>query len=146
MITSNFIGRIGRGGAKVLEGRHGNFMTMDVATDIRINGETKPMWVRVRSNNPKHMGKLPQYLTQGKLIEVSGVQTEPSTWIGQDGQPRSQVVIIANTIEFVPTGRKNAEESQQAQQATNIPDPSKPNPAMPFPAQAPADDADGVPF
>ena len=151
MIKSTFIGRIGKDGARVIEGSNGNFLTMDVATDIRVSGETKPMWGRVRSNNPKHMGKLVEYLTKGKLIEISGIQTEPSVWMGKDGQPHAQVVIIANTIEFVSTAKKNGGETQEAQggqgqqtNTNNIPDPT--NPTMPFPAQAPNDNADDLPF
>ena len=75
MINSYFIGRIGKDGAKVIEGKNGNFMTMDVATDIYSQGENKAMWVRVRSNMPAHMGKLVQHLTKGKMIEVAGQQS-----------------------------------------------------------------------
>ena len=144
MINSYFIGRIGKDGAKVIEGKNGNFMTMDVATDIYSQGENKAMWVRVRSNMPAHMGKLVQHLTKGKMIEVAGQQIEPSAWNGKDGNPHAQVVILASFIKFVPFGKKQGgQDSEQEQNApeNNVPDA---NAGMPF--KAPDDKADDLPF
>lgn len=155
MIKSSFLGRIGKDGATVKEGKNGKkYLQMDVATDIRSNGETKPMWVRVKSNNPQHLGNLVQYLTKGKLVEITGTQSMPNAWIGtKDGQAHAQVVIVANTIEFVRVvGKKdNAEENTEGKEKVveqrevqNIPDTTAEN--TPFPPQAPEENTEDLPF
>lgn len=144
MVRSYFIGRIGRDGARVIEGKKGNFMTMDVATDIYSQGENKPMWVRVRSSKPNHLN-LAQYLTRGKLIEVVGSELEPSTWNDKDGNAKAQATYIADVINFVPTGRKREDgQAEQGEQAA--PTVPETNSDMPFPSQAPEDQADDLPF
>lgn len=40
-MNSHFIGRIGKDGAKVIEGKNGKFLSMDVATDYYSRGKTK---------------------------------------------------------------------------------------------------------
>ncbi len=144
MVRSYFIGRIGRDGAKIIEGSKGNFMTMDVATDIYSQGENKPMWVRVRSNKPNHLN-LAQYLTKGKLIEVVGSELEPNTWNDKDGKARAQATYIADVINFVPTGKKR-EDGQGDADSQAAPPTSNTSANMPFPAQAPEDKADDLPF
>ena len=145
---THFIGRIGKDGAKVIEGKNGSFMTVDVATDAYIKGENKTMWVRVRSGKSNHV-KLAQYLTKGKLILVEGSQTEPDTWVGSDGQPHAQVVIVADAINFIRTGRGQAQG--EGGQQTQSPVSTQPEITVetkeeqaPFPA--PADNSDDLPF
>ena len=143
MLYSNFVGRIGKDGAKVIPGAKGNFISMDVATDFYSKGENKTMWIRVRSNKDNHV-KLAEYLTKGKMILVQGQQLEDSTWIGKDGEAHSQHVIIADSIDFVRTGRKK-EDSQSEQQGQQVESaPASPTNDAPFPA--PADNGDDLPF
>lgn len=143
MLYSNFVGRIGKDGAKVIPGARGNFISMDVATDFYSKGENRTMWVRVRSNKENHV-KLAEYLTKGKLILVQGQQLEDSTWIGKDGEAHSQHVIIADSIDFVRTGRKkeDVQNDQQGQQVETMPA-SQSNDA---PSPAPDDNSDDLPF
>lgn len=143
MLYSNFVGRIGKDGAKVIPGARGNFISMDVATDFYSKGENRTMWIRVRSNKENHV-KLAEYLTKGKLILVQGQQLEDSTWIGKDGEAHSQHVIIADSIDFVRTGRKkeDAQNDQQGQQVETMPT-SQSNDA---PSPAPDDNSDDLPF
>ncbi len=102
-----FIGRIGKDGAKVIEGKNGKFfLSMDVATDYYSRGENRTLWIRVRSNIPQYVEKLAPYLTKGSLIQITGKQLEPSTWIGKDGEAHAQIVIVANFIDFVRTGKR----------------------------------------
>jgi len=116
---------------------------MDVATDFYSKGENKTMWIRVRSNKDNHV-KLAEYLTKGKMILVQGQQLEDSTWIGKDGEAHSQHVIIADSIDFVRTGRKkeDVQSEQQGQQVESAP--ASPTNDAPFPA--PADNGDDLPF
>lgn len=41
MLYSHFVGRIGKDGAKVINGKWGDFMSMDVTTDFYSKGENK---------------------------------------------------------------------------------------------------------
>lgn len=143
MLYSNFVGRIGKDGAKVILGAKGNFISMDVATDFYSKGDNKTMWIRVRSNKENHV-KLAEFLTKGKMILVQGQQLEDSTWIGKDGEAHSQHVIIADSIDFVRTGRKK-EDSQSEQQGQQVESaPASPTNDAPFPA--PTDSSDDLPF
>ena len=150
MIKSSFLGRLGSD-AKVKESKNGkSYLQMDVATDVRVKGETKAMWIRVISSEAKHMGKLLQYLMKGKLVDISGTQIEPDAWIGKDEKAHAQVVVIANSIEFPRIGNKkdNAGETPEEKvvdqkEVQNIPDTTKEN--VPFPPQAPEENED-LPF
>lgn len=113
-LYSHFVGRIGSD-AKIKPTKSGGkVLVMDVATDYYDKGENKTMWVRVISNKDRYIEKLSQYLTKGKLIMVQGQQIESSNWIGKaDGQPHSQVAIVADLIDFVRSGGKRQEDGAQ---------------------------------
>ena len=144
-MNSHFIGRIGKDGAKVIEGKNGKFLSMDVATDYYSRGENKTLWIRVRCNIPRYVEKLAPHLTKGSLITVEGQQMEPSTWIGKDGEAHAQIVIVANFIDFVRAGRKkeDAGDNQSSAQGQPVVVEAAQNNA-PFPA--PEDNNDDLPF
>lgn len=144
-MNSHFIGRIGKDGAKVIEGKNGKFLSMDVATDYYSRGENRTLWIRVRSNIPRYVEKLAPHLTKGSLITVEGQQLEPSTWIGKDGEAHSQIVIVANFIDFVRTGKKkdDTNSNQTAAQGQPVTVEAQQQDS-PFPA--PADNTDDLPF
>ena len=144
-MNSHFIGRIGKDGAKVIEGKNGKFLSMDVATDYYSRGENRTLWIRVRSNIPRYVEKLASHLTKGSLITVEGQQLEPSTWIGKDGEAHAQIVIVANFIDFVRTGKKkdDTNSNQTAAQGQPVTVEAQQQDA-PFPA--PADNTDDLPF
>ena len=145
MLYSHFVGRIGKDGAKVINGKWGDFMSMDVATGFYSKGENKTQWIRVRSKRANHI-KLAQYLTQGRMILVQGTQLEDSSWTGKDNQPHSQHVIIADSIDFVRTGKKREDDNTQENvpQAETMVTAVTPVPEQPFPA--PDDNSDDLPF
>ena len=145
MIRAWMIGRIGKDGAKVIEGKNGKFLSMDVATDYYSRGENRTLWIRVRSNIPRYVEKLASHLTKGSLITVEGQQLEPSTWIGKDGEAHAQIVIVANFIDFVRTGKKKDDTNsyQTAAQGQPVTVEAQQQDA-PFPA--PADNTDDLPF
>lgn len=142
-MNSHFIGRIGKDGAKVIEGKNGKFLSMDVATDYYSRGENKTLWIRVRSNIEKHIN-LAKYLTKGKMITVEGQQLEPSTWIGKDGEAHAQIVIVANFIDFVKIGKKKEEGSSEQSATAQQPVTVESGQNEPFPA--PEDKTDDLPF
>jgi single-stranded DNA-binding protein len=144
-MNSHFIGRIGKDGAKVIEGKNGKFLSMDVATDYYSRGENRTLWIRVRSNIPRYVEKLVPHLTKGSLITVEGQQLEPSTWIGKDGEAHAQIVIVANFIDFVRTGKKKDESNSNQTTAQGQPvTVEEQQQDAPFPA--PADNNDDLPF
>lgn len=143
MLYSNFVGRIGKDGAKVIPGAKGNFVSMDVATDYYSKGVNKTMWIRVRSNKESHV-RLAEHLTKGKLILIQGQQLTDSTWIGKDGEAHSQHVIIADSIDFVRTGKKKEETEGRQKSETVEAVPAAPADDTPLPA--PADNGDDLPF
>lgn len=145
MIKVSFTGYIGRGGARVIEGKNGNFLSMDVATDVFSKGEKKTMWIRVYSREPKHLGKLAQCLTQGKAIEVAGEQQEPRLWDDKDGNKHAQIIIVAKTIDFLRYGGKKQDDkdSKQSKNPQTVPSPAVVD-STPFPA--PEEKTDDLPF
>lgn len=144
-MNSHFIGRIGKDGAKVIEGKNGKFLSMDVATDYYSRGENRTLWIRVRSNIEKHIN-LAQYLTKGKMITVEGQQLEPSCWIGKDGEAHAQIVIVANFIDFVKIGGKKKEDAGTDQQTAAVQQPVTVDAAQNEPFPAPEDKTDDLPF
>ena len=147
MLYSHFVGRIGKDGAKVIEGINGKFLSMDVATDYYSKGENKTMWIRVRSNKERYVEKMAPYLTKGSLIIVEGQQLTPSTWIGKDGEAHAQNVVVADLIDFVRTGRKKEENNgaQDNPQDTTPQQEPMYNPTTDAPFPAPEDNVDDAP-
>lgn len=143
-VYSHFVGRIGKDGTTVLSTKNGGkFISLDVATDYYEHGEDKTMWIRVISSKERHVEKLAQYLTKGKLIMVQGMQINSNNWIGKDNKAHSQVTIVADIIDFVKIGKKQNDGSSgsQGQSVDSAEEKSQENP---FPA--PKGETDDVPF
>ena len=49
MIYTHFIGRVGKD-AKIINGKNGDFLSMDVAVSDYFKGQETTTWIRVRSN------------------------------------------------------------------------------------------------
>lgn len=145
MLNSHLIGRIGKD-AEVRTNNGKSYMSMDVATDYFSKGESKTMWVRIISTDPKVIEKRAQYFKKGSLVTIEGQQLEPSAWIGkEDGKAHAQVVIAANFIDFVRIGKKKdgaAQQNTATQTQTVTMEQSTPD--TPFPA--PAENSDDLPF
>lgn len=143
MLYSNFVGRIGKEGCKVVEKTNGNFISMDVATDYYSKGENKTQWIRVYSSKENHI-KLAQYLTKGKLILVQGSQLEDNRWIGKDGEAHSQHIIIADSIDFIRMGKKKEGENEQQTQGRTPELANEQQDEKPF--AAPTEQTEDLPF
>lgn len=145
MLNSHLIGRIGKD-AEVRTNNGKSYMSMDVATDYFSKGESKTMWIRIISTDPKVIEKRTQYFKKGSLVTIEGQQLEPSAWIGkEDGKAHAQVVIAANFIDFVRIGKKKdgaAQQNTATQTQTVTMEQSTPD--TPFPA--PAENSDDLPF
>ena len=129
MINCYVIGRVGKD-AEVKNGKNGDFMTMDIAVDNYAKGEQKTTWVRVKSSRSNHIN-LSKHLKKGRVLLVQGTMPEPTVWKDKDGNDRVQLSIIADSIEFVSTGKK-----QEPVKSESVPTP---------PAGAP-DTTEDLPF
>ena len=143
MMYAHFIGRIGRDGAKVINGNNGQFLSMDVATDIYARGENKTLWVRVRSNKPNHV-KLAEYLTRGRMILVEGALQEPTLWKDKHDETHAQLSLTADSINFVNSGKKKDDIPPTDVKETLETKEGKPTEDAPF--NAPEDEAKDLPF
>ena len=144
MLNSHLIGRIGKD-AEVRTNNGKSYMSMDVATDYFSKGESKTMWVRIISTDPKVIEKRAQYFKKGSLVTIEGQQLEPSVWIGkEDGKAHAQVVIAANFIDFVRIGKKKDGSVQNTSPQTQTVTMEQTTPETPFPA--PAENTEELPF
>lgn len=145
MMYIHFIGRIGKDGAKVINGSNGQFLSVDMATDIYTKGENKTLWIRVRSNRENHI-KLAEYLTKGRLILVEGSLLEPSIWNDKGGVAHAQLSMIADSINFVSAGQKKNEDSVDKKRKTGNVKLEAPSKVDENPFETPADEPKDAPF
>ena len=139
MIDCSFNGRIGKDGARVINGQKGDFLSMDMATDIFAGGENRAMWVRVKSSSPNII-KMAEWFKKGRLIKVVGeIRREPEAWDGKDGKPHAMLVITATKIEFVNSGRKKDDNSVEQHPSVKTQETEKPY-------EVPDEKADDLPF
>lgn len=138
MIYAHFIGRAGKDGATIREGKNGKFMTMDLATDIYSGGENKTVWIRVVSNRP-NLIKIAQYIGKGRLINVEGVLGEPKIYKDKEDNPHVQLILTADVVNFVNIGKKKENENnkpvmvEEKQQTENpFPAPAEKDEELPF--------------
>ena len=145
MMYIHFIGRIGKDGAKVINGSNGQFLSVDMATDIYSKGENKTLWIRVRSNKGSHV-KLAEYLTKGRLILVEGSLLEPSIWNDKGGEAHAQLSVIADSINFVSAGQKKNEASENKKGKKGSVKLEAPSKVDENPFETPADEPKYAPF
>ena len=73
MVNINVIGRLGAD-AELINGKNGQFASFRLAVDDRKNSEKTTTWFRVTLNGER-VGKLVEYLTKGKLVNVIGTES-----------------------------------------------------------------------
>lgn len=138
MISVHFIGRVGKD-AEVIDGQHGQFLSMNVADEVYSKGENKVRWTRVTTSDPA-LVKRAKYFTKGKPLEIQGELMEDRKW-GEYNE-FSQHVVKAKSIDFVPGGKKRQDGQGSAE--NNIPAESVVDSSQPFP---PSDGkGDDLPF
>lgn len=138
MLYTHFIGRIGKD-AQVVNGKHGDFISIDVAVSDYFKGNETTTWVRVRSN--RHVN-LVKWLTKGKMILVEGTLSAPTIWTSKDGEEHVQLSVMADNIHFVNTGKKKDGEGTQTPHETTKQGTLKDDDPLP----APADGKEDLPF
>lgn len=106
MIYTHFIGRVGKD-AKIINGKNGVFLSMDVAVSDYFHGQETTTWIRVRSN--RHVN-LQKWLTKGKMLLVEGVLAQPTILVDKEGDSHVQISVSADIIHFVNGGKKKESE------------------------------------
>lgn len=139
MIYAHFIGRAGKDGATVREGKNGKFITLDLATDIYSGGENKTLWIRVVSNR-SNLIKIAKYIGKGRLLNVEGVLGEPKIYKDKDNNPHVQLMLTADVINFVNIGKKKEDEDKNKPVVVE----EKQQTENPFPA--PVENVEDLPF
>ena len=145
MMYIHFIGRIGKDGAKVINGSNGQFLSVDLATDIYAKGENKTLWIRVRSNRNNHI-KMAEYLTKGRVILVEGSLLEPTIWNDKGGEAHVQLSMTAESINFVSTGQKRGEQALNGKGENGKVKIESPSKVDDPPFESPKDEPKDAPF
>ena len=105
MVNVNIIGRLGAD-AELINGKNGPFLSFRMAVDDRKRNGDKTekitSWFRVTLNGERS-SKLVEYLTKGKLVNVTGTESV-GIYNSKDGTPQVSREVSANNIEFISVG------------------------------------------
>jgi single-strand DNA-binding protein len=111
--------KYGASGTAVTTIRIANNVYMGAGKDEKVN------WLKVTVFG-KSAENCEKYLDKGSQIAVSG-RLDWSSWENKDGQKRSEVKIIGNTVQFLG-GKKSSQDQQQSQPSSNNDMPPEPVP------------------
>ena len=109
-------GRIGTGGAKVLQTAKGkSYIRFSIANDTFVNGANKTEWFDVTCFDPFLVENKAKYMTQGRYVIVQGVPD--SQVVSKEGKICLNNYITANSSDLQSFGAKK-EDSPVAQVST----------------------------
>lgn len=108
----NLIGRLGAD-AEVKSGKNGNqFISFRVAADEFKNGSRGTVWFNVITDSNERNMKIVQYLTKGRLINITGTET-CDIYFNKNNEPQISRDIRAFNVDFVSSSQQNTEQSNQ---------------------------------
>lgn len=116
MIYTHFIGRVGKD-AKIINGKNGDFLSMDVTVSDYFKGQETTTWIRVRSNRHANLQK---WLTKGKMLLVEGVLAQPAIWVDKEGESHVQLSVSADIIHFVNSGKNKENDKTGKKEAVGV--------------------------
>lgn len=102
MVNINVIGRLGAD-AELINGKNGQFASFRMAVDDRKKNEKVTTWFRVTLNGDR-AGKIVEYLTKGKLVNVVGTEFVDTYQSTKDGSTQVSREINASNVEFISVG------------------------------------------
>ena len=109
-------GRIGTGGAKVLQTAKGkSYIRFSIANDTFVNGANKTEWFDVTCFDPFLVENKAKYMTQGRYVIVQGVPD--SQVVNKEGKIYLNNYITAVSIDLPSFGTKK-EDNPVAQVST----------------------------
>jgi len=115
MVNINVIGRLGAD-AELINGKNGQFVSFRLAVDDRKNSEKTTTWFRVTLNGDR-VGKIVEYLTKGKLVNVMGTESV-GTYQAKDGSTQVSRDINASNVEFISVGSGSTASDTSAETTT----------------------------
>jgi single-strand DNA-binding protein len=115
MVNINVIGRLGAD-AELINGKNGQFASFRLAVDDRKNSEKTTTWFRVTLNGDR-VGKIVEYLTKGKLVNVMGTESV-GTYQAKDGSTQVSRDINASNVEFISVGSGSTASDTSAETTT----------------------------
>jgi single-strand DNA-binding protein len=115
MVNINVIGRLGAD-AELINGKNGQFASFRLAVDDRKNSEKTTTWFRVTLNGDR-VGKIVEYLTKGKLVNVMGTESV-GTYQAKDGSTQVSRDINASNVEFISVGSGSTASDTSAEATT----------------------------
>ena len=102
MVNVNIVGRLGAD-AELINGKNGPFLSFRMAVDDRKRNGDKTekitTWFKVTLTGDRS-SKLVEYLTKGKLVNVTGTESV-GIYNTKDGTPQVSRDISASNIEFI---------------------------------------------
>ena len=108
MIELKFIGNLTKDPESRVTQDGVNVTNFSVAVNRKVNGEDKPIYIRVSAW--RKLGEsCAKYLGKGRKVYVSGLP-EARAYTGNDGGVRADLQCIANTVEFL-SPRSDADDS-----------------------------------
>ena len=118
MVNINVIGRLGAD-AELINGKTGQFASFRLAVDDRKDREKTTTWFRVTLNGDR-VGKIVEYLTKGKLVNVIGTESV-GTYQAKDGSTQVSRDINASNVEFVSVGSgSTASDASTTESSTEV--------------------------
>ena len=118
MVNINVIGRLGAD-AELINGKNGQFASFRLAVDDRKDREKTTTWFRVTLNGDR-VGKIVEYLTKGKLVNVIGTESV-GTYQAKDGSTQVSRDINASNVEFVSVGSgSTASDASTTESSTEV--------------------------
>ena len=141
MVNVNIIGRLGAD-AELINGKNGPFLSFRMAVDDRKRNGDKTekitSWFRVTLNGERS-SKLVEYLTKGKLVNVTGTESV-GIYNSKDGTPQVSREVSANNIEFISVGSGSTASDSSTTEVTTGKLAEKPKVEVATTANDPEDD------
>ena len=141
MVNVNIIGRLGAD-AELINGKNGPFLSFRMAVDDRKRNGDKTekitSWFRVTLNGERS-SKLVEYLTKGKLVNVTGTESV-GIYNSKDGTPQVSREVSANNIEFISVGSGSTASDSSTTEVTTVKLAEKPKVEVATTTNDPEDD------
>lgn len=111
MINSFIIGRLGAD-AELKTSKNGNqFLSLRVASNEYVNGETTTTWVNVLWSGERAI-KMAQHMKKGSMVSING-PLRTSTFINKNNETQISVDVFADRVDFVGGGTSGATVSNE---------------------------------